>query len=150
MLARSFQIGTFLSNNQAMQYKQQEPIISALINEDLSLRQCWSQPAEVTHIPFMGTRSHFFLLINILVTPDLIDRGLLLNTCLSVVRKVVESSMLIDEKAVEVAIYTSSQSRAQRVVRLSVMAHAFAQIANLQATDLMGNHLEGIACHWPL
>ncbi len=133
-----------------MNNSHKDTAIVALLNANTSLRSAWVQPPEVTHIPFMRSREHFFVLISAYVSPEVVEREKLANECIAVAQVAIGSGLLSDEKAVEVALYAAEGTKLRRVIRLTVLEAAFAQAMRTSAMDLLGEKpQEGITCQWP-
>lgn len=133
-----------------MNYEEIDLGIATLINQKSELTPIFAQPACATHIPFMGSREHFFILINIYVKSDWIEREKQVNDSLAIVRIVIHSGLLQNEKGIEVAAWSGEQNKRSRVVRLSVLRSAYETAMNLQGADVLDKQHEGITCHWPL
>jgi len=124
--------------------------ISVLLNEEGGCNTIWARPAEVTHIPFMGSRENFFLLISICLKQESVDRKDLVSECLSAASLAIRSGLLCEEKAVEVSLYEEGPTRLYRVARLSILDVAFDQVPKIEASDLLVHPMEGVVCQWPL
>lgn len=107
------------------------------------------QTVSVHHIPYMGTRENFFLLINLLISSE-IDRENLVNICVVVSRLAIESGLITNEKAVEVSIFSAKNEKTRRLIRVYVLDSAFADFLQVKNLDVLNNRFEGIRCQWPL
>jgi hypothetical protein len=136
-----------------MNYKETESGITALLDGTLSLRKELTQSPQVTHIPFMGTRENFFLLVNIKVRPEANNKQQLVSMCLAAAQMAIGSGCLTDEKAVEISAFIDvdhqENQNLKRVFRLGVKAAAFVQAMHIGATDLLNETHTGITCQWP-
>lgn len=126
--------------------------IVTLLDDTASLRRDWQQSPQVTHIPFMGTRERFFILVNLHVRPDATTREKLINGSIAVAKLIIGSGLLTDEKGVEVSAFVTvpEQKNLKRVFRLSILDTAFSQAAQIEAADLLDKVHMGISCQWPL
>jgi hypothetical protein len=134
-----------------MHYKETESGIAALLNGNSSLRKELMQSPQVTHIPFMGTRDNFYLLININIRSEANNKLQLINLCLIAAQIAIGSGLLTDEKAVEVSAFVDvvNQETLKRVFLLGVSAASFGQAMHIRATDLLSKTHPGITCQWP-
>jgi hypothetical protein len=108
-----------------MAHKENEAALTTLIDSNTSVLQAWAESYFMSHIPFMGTREHFFLLVNIYVQPDWTDREKQVSDCLALARIIIGSGLLEDEKA-------------------------YAQAMEAKTADVLAKKYEGIVCQWPL
>jgi hypothetical protein len=135
-----------------MKDKETESGIAALLAGNENLRQDWVQPPQVAHIPFMGTRKNFFVLVNVHVKPEANDKERLLNKCVAAAQLVIGSGLASGLKGFEIAAFVDvpEQRNPRRVFRLSVLDTAFAQAMQIAAGDLLHKQHSGITRQWPL
>jgi hypothetical protein len=135
-----------------MKNKDTESAVAVLLDGHADCRQDWEQSPHVSHIPFMGTREKFFLLVNVHVRLEANNRERLLNTGFRAVQLIIESGLITDEKAVEISgfVEVPGQSNLRRIFRLSALDVAFSQMTQIDAQDLLEQKYEGITCQWPL
>src|SRR5271154_7007722 len=88
-----------------MTYEQIDSLVFALLESNSNLRGIWTRPPEIAHLPYLGTRESFFLLVSIPVRPDWTDREQQIKDCLAIAQAVIRSGLLKDEKGVEVAAW---------------------------------------------
>jgi hypothetical protein len=131
-----------------MNYKKIETAVFALL-EKASFRPNWTNPPSVSHIPFMRSRAHFFLLVNICVKPDWVDREKQIKECLEIIQMIIGADILTNQKSVEVAAYAIKENTARRVFRMFVNDTMFSQAIAMNVNDLLDKKLDGIACQWP-
>jgi hypothetical protein len=130
-------------------YKEVEVRIDFLL-KDLYAKLNWTHSPQVGHIPTDKSRESFYLLINICVKPEWVDREKQINDCLTIARVVIGSGLLTDERAVEVSAFAIEDKNSRRVFCLSVYDTAFAQVMEIEAADLLNKQFEGITCQWRL
>jgi hypothetical protein len=134
-----------------MTHQEIDSKIAALLEGAAHLRRNWEASPRVMHIPFMGNRDSFYLLISIHVLPKLAVREFLAQETFSVARVAIESGLLKDERAVDVAAYIPGPKGSQRVNRFTVNDTAFDRFRTLEFSELMSNDQhEGIKWSWPL
>ena len=133
-----------------MTHQEIDSRIASLLETTPHLRKNWEGAPRVMHIPYMGNRESFYLLISILVLPQFAERQLLVQETFSAARAAIESGLLNEEKAVDVAVYISSPKGPQRMGRFTVYDTAFDRIRTLAISDLLNNDQhEGINWSWP-
>jgi hypothetical protein len=136
----------------------QESDIQALLDGNTMLRQDWTQPPRVSHIPFMQSRESFFLLVNIEMKPEANAREKLVAGCLLMAQSIIRSGLLVDEKAVEISAFVAVPEQKnlkqiyhlKRIYRFSVLDTAFAQAMQVTAEELLSREYKGMKCQWPL
>lgn len=130
-------------------YNKAEAETVRLIKQELSQGRDWNMATQVTHLPYQGTRDKYFLLINLNVNPGKSDRDSLYAGALAVAQAVIRSTLLSDEKAIEVSVWVDSavQKSPRRVFRLSILDTAFAAVMQVSMAELQANKQEGITCY---
>jgi hypothetical protein len=88
-----------------MTHKQIDSRVFALLESSADLHGIWTRPPEIAHLPFMGKRESFFLLVNIPVRSEWTDRKQQVKDCLAIAQAIIRSSLLEDEKGIEVAAW---------------------------------------------
>ena len=135
-----------------MKNTKQESDIIALLDGNATFRLSWSQPPQVAHIPFMGSREKCFLLVNVHLRSEANGREKLVVGCFEVVQSIIGSGLLTDEKAVEISAFVDVLGREslRRIFRLTVFDIAFVPAMQIAAADLLTKQHSGITCQWPL
>jgi len=131
-----------------MNHKEVESRVSQLLKANSAYSVAWGQPFEVTHIPFMGTRQKFFLLVSTVLSSLVEERKQLVSHCLSICRSIIGSGLLIEEKGLEVAIYANAK-KAHRIIRFSVFDGAFSKIEGLNLEEIIEGRYPGIVYQFP-
>ena len=132
-----------------MNNKEIEASTLEVLNSNPALNSAWSQPPAVIHIPFMGTRRSFFLLISVVLSSLAAETDLLVDHCLSICRLVIGTGLLVEENGLEVAAYHCENGRMLRIARLSVLEAAFPQIHTATAAEVIGCNFEGVNFQLP-
>ena len=134
-----------------MSYEKIESVVFNLLEGNSYVRQELMQSPQVTHLPFMGTRENFFLLVNLHIRPEMNEEHLI-NVCFKAAQLVIGSGSLTDEKAVEISAFIDVPKREnlKRAFRLSVYDTAFVLAMQLSVADLLSKPPAGITCQWPL
>jgi len=120
-----------------------------LLQENSTHDLQWVHAPEVMHIPYMGTRQSFFLLISIVLSfwPD--EKERLVNHCLAICRSIIGSRLLRAEKGLEIVAYINKNTKMHRIIRLSVLESAFSKIVESEAAEIIGGNCPGITCQFP-
>jgi hypothetical protein len=121
-----------------MKVRKAESAIGALLDGNLQVRQELMQSPQVAHLPFMGTREHFFLLVNPHARSET-NKEQLINMCFAAAQLVIGSSFLTDEKALEISAFIDvpKQENLRRAFRLPAHDTAFVQAMQISAADLL-------------
>lgn len=135
-----------------MKNQEVESSISRLLNEAAILHRDWVQSPQVAHIPFMGTRENFFLLINLYICPAENNEERLVNDAIAVAKLIIGSNLLTDEKGLEVAAFICmpEPKKFKRVFRLSIRDTEFLQVMKTEFANLSDMKRAGITVQWPL
>jgi len=126
-------------------YKEVDLRISVLL-KDMYSKLNWTHFPQIGHLPTDKSREGFFLLINIYVKPEWVDREKQIDDCLMVARVVIGSGLLTDKRAVEISafIIDEKEKTSTRVFRLSVCEIAFLQAMNIEVSDLVNKKTKGL------
>jgi len=135
-----------------MNYNRSETEITQLINGNIDPRRDWIEAVQVTHIPYQRSADQYFLLVNVNVKTAADDRDSLLTRSLAVAQAIIRSTLLSDEKAVEVSVWVdvSPPKNPRRAFRLSILEAAYPKALQIKAADLKEKEHPGIVCQWPL
>jgi hypothetical protein len=132
-----------------MKHEEIELRVLQLLQEKSECELTWARPPEVKHIPFMGSRENFFLLVSVVLTlwPD--ENIRLVKHCLSICRSIIGSGILKQEKGLEVVAYVNEKMNMRRVIRFSVLRTAFSKVAEVEAAEIIAKGSVGITCQFP-
>lgn len=131
-----------------MNHKDIEESVLWLLNRNSAYDLPWAQAPEVMHIPFMGTRESFFLLVSIVLAFQTDERERVVNHCLAICHSIIAAGLLEEEKGLEVVAYINENAEMQRVIRFSVHESAFSKIEGLDLTEIIEDRCSGIECQF--
>ncbi|HEY3324972.1 MAG TPA: hypothetical protein VGP72_31250 [Planctomycetota bacterium] len=126
-----------------------EDSVTALITGEARISSSLLQEPETALIPYKGTRERFFLLVNLVLRPHILD----FVTVSFVARRVTELALrghgVCALPAVETALYIPYENRITRILRLGVFSEAYKYVSKLTDDDLIREPLyPGIKCWW--
>lgn len=126
-----------------------EKRLVAILSEDSQLKKMWVREPSAIYIPFRGSRESFYLLVSIYLDVKAADFEKLAYACLSTLRLLAHSDLLVGYSGVEVVPYVTEDLTPKRVLRLSVESNAIERAKEMKSSDLLrDNPEEGITCGW--
>jgi hypothetical protein len=132
-----------------MKDKVLESKVVSIMEEDLQVKEFWSQPPDVTLIPYTKNRQSYFLLISICFTRAADDFDFLSRACIYTLRRVISSGVCSGLPALEIDPFILEESGFRRVLRLCVKAEAFDAALGITPQDLLKDvPSQGITCGW--